>query len=82
MSIGIRMSMLPTLEKAHMNDQILPTCQPVSIKLVPTELVKVCPMGPSLSQKIKDGTATEDEKWMDSILTIHGVLESWNDENY
>jgi hypothetical protein len=37
----------------------------VVVETVPAEKVEVCPMGPSLTQKEKDGTLTEEEaRWL------------------
>jgi hypothetical protein len=43
-------------------------------EMIPADLVQVCPMGPSLSQKEKDGTITEDEKIILRMLEVHEVL--------
>lgn len=57
----------------------LPKLQRVVVQCVPADQVKVCPMGPSLEQKEKDGTITESEAFVLHALRIHRALESDNE---
>jgi hypothetical protein len=58
----------------------LPKGRRVEVTLVPKDQVQVCPMGPSLEQKEKDGTITESEKWVLDALRVFRIVEGWENE--
>jgi len=58
----------------------LPKCCRIEVNLVPKDQVQVCPMGPSLEQKEKDGTITESEKSVLHALRIFRITNQWENE--
>ena len=56
-------------------------CNRVYPEMIPSNMVKVCPMDPSLDQKEKDDTLTKDEEFMLYVLNIHRIISSWESES-